>query len=555
MLRKILLIVILASSLILFAEELLLDVMFTNDIHGGIDRYKATFMNPQFPPMLGGGGSAATYINSVRAKANGISRSNLLVDAGDFFQGHPVGTVTDGRAVIDYMNSVGYDVLVIGNHEFDIGEERLVSTLNRADFPILSCNIVKKGTTDLVDYVSPYIMREILGVKIAIIGLTTTDTALMSFPENISNVDFLPAKPALEKYVKIVKDEGADIIIVVGHMGLPYDPEPSYESRYLSGKEVDSERRWGYDAQETVHEVEGIDVFFGGHMHKGFNEAWEDPDTHTLVFQGYAYGSNVGHVTLKIDSETKSLAGYESPAIREGVLVTMFEDEFIPNELVGNEILAQQAIAEEGMDDVIGQAAIYLSKSGNGAQNLIGNMVCEAMINYTGADFAFMNLGGVRGDIARGHITYRDVFNVMPFDNQIVMAEVDGKFLKEIIEARVAGGRHGLRVAGVKVVYSKKRDNNDRVTLLEVNGEPWSATKIYTITTTDFLLQGNAGLVLLTKIPEEKITRYEMGLRDAIVEYIERNSPISTKIDDRWKRDDKSIPNPSMIRELMKISN
>jgi len=376
----------------------------------------------------------------------------------------------------------------------------------------------------------------------------------MSMVDNIKNVDFKPAKEAVEKYVKVVRDQDVDLLIVVGHMGLPYNPEPVYEKRYLSGEERDEARRWGYDSQEIAHEVEGIDVFFGGHMHKGFKQAWEDPDTHTMVFQGYAYGSNVGHVTLKIDKETKTISGYEAPAIYEGVLVTVFEDEFIPDQGIGNVILEQQLIAEEGMDDPIGTADVHLSKLGSGAQNVIGNMVCEAMLGYTGADFAFMNLGGIRDEISKGTITYRDVFKVMPFDNQIIMAEVSGAFLKEIIEARVAGSRHGLRVAGVKVVYSKKRKNQDRVTLLEVGGEPWSATKTYKITTTDFLMQGNAGLQLLTKVPEENITHYEMGLRDAIVEFIKYNSPISSEIDDRWERNDSSAPSSNILNELKKIS-
>ena len=125
---RLILIILLFGTVLVSAEDLLLDVLFSNDIHGGIDRYAATFMNPDFPPMLGGGGSAATYINSVRGLSDGNIRDNLLVDAGDFFQGHPVGTITQGRAVIKYFNMVGYDLSVVGNHEFDLGEDVLIET-------------------------------------------------------------------------------------------------------------------------------------------------------------------------------------------------------------------------------------------------------------------------------------------------------------------------------------------------------------------------------------------------------------------------------------------
>jgi len=537
---------------VLFAEDLLLDVMFTNDIHGGIDRYEATFMNPEFPPMLGDGGSAATYIQSVRNLTDGKKRDNFLVDAGDFFQGHPIGTMSKGDAVIDYFNMVNYDLSVVGNHEYDISEDELIETYAKAKFPILSCNIINKKTGELVDYVTPYLIYEKMGLKIGIIGLTTTDTETMSFPEHIANIDVLPAKPELIKYIAKIRDQ-VDLIFVVGHMGIPYDPQPAYNRRYKSNKPKPNEvRRWGYDAQELAHEVEGIDLFVGGHIHKGFADPWVDPVNHTLVVQGYAMGSNVGHLILKIDAETKTISGYETPAIREGMMITLFEDEWIPNPEISAEILEMQKVAETGMNDVIGEAAVHLSKAGVGPQNVIGNVVCEAMKEFTDADFAFMNLGGIRADIGRGPITYRDVFDVMPFDNKIVMFEVDGNFLKEIIEMRVSGSRHGLRVAGINVVINKKRESYNRISKLLIGGEEWKADKIYKIVTTDFLLQGNAGLVLLTKIPEEQITRYEKDLRDAIVEYIKNNSPVTMEIDNRWKYDDKSKISASIKAELEK---
>ena len=536
----------------LFAEDLLLDIMFTNDIHGGIDRYPATFMNPDFPPILGGGGSAATYIKGIRKLTKPGFRDNLLVDAGDFFQGHPVGTMSEGRAVIIYMNMIGYDFMAIGNHEFDLGEDVLIKTLEMAEFPILSCNIVKKGTNELVDYVHPYKIIEKLGLRIGVIGLTTTDTEQMSFPDNIKNVDFLPAKEQVQKYVDIVREKNVDFVIVIGHMGLQYDPQPAYDARYSNPDEEKEERRWGYDAQEIAHEVEGIDILFGGHMHKGFAQPWEDPETHTMVFQGYAYGSNIGHITIKIDKDTKTISGYESPAINEGVMVTLFEDEFIPDEVIADTILVMQKIAEVGMDEIIGQASMNITKIGSGPQNLIGNLVCEAMKDYTGADFSFMNLGGIRDELLSGPISYRDVFSVMPFDNQIALIEVDGRFLKEIIETRVSGSRHGLRTAGIKVVINRKRDNFNRISKLLIGGEPWQADKIYKIATSDFLLQGNAGLALLTKVPESQITHYEQGLRDVIVEYIKKNSPVSAVIDDRWRRDDGSIIDPTLKNESEK---
>jgi len=539
MLRNVTLALFLLAAAFCPAEDLLLDILWTNDLHGGIDPYAATFMNPQFPPQLGGGGSMATYINEVRALSDGVHRSCLLMDIGDFFQGHPIGTVTDGQAVIKYMNMMGFDLTVIGNHEYDIPEDRLINTYSLAEFPVLSCNVYRDGTDQLVEYATPYLIFEKMGIRIAVIGLTTTDTEDMSSPDHIKDVEFRDAKVALEKYIPIVREqEHADIVIVAGHMGLPYEPEPVYQRRYIKyGGHY--QRFMGYDAQELAHEVQGIDLFVGGHMHKGFQAPWEDPVTHTLVIQGYAYGSNIGHFILKIDKDTKTITGWTGPAEGE-ILVTLMQDTFVPTPGVQDSILAMQARAEKGMEEVIGETSVYLSRTGD-VQSLIGNFVMDAMLAETNADFAFLNLGGIRADIPEGPITYRNVFDVMPFDNQIVVFEADGAFLRSIIEKRIEGGRHGVRVAGVEVVYSRKRPDLDRITTLLVGGQPLDPNKIYHIATSDYLMEGNAGLTMLTRVPEENITRLQTNLRDIMVNYIRKNSPVSARIDDRWKRDDKAV--------------
>jgi 2',3'-cyclic-nucleotide 2'-phosphodiesterase (5'-nucleotidase family) len=540
------------TSFILTAGDLRLDIIFSNDVHGGIDRTAATFINPEFPPMLGGGGVAASLIKHVRSLSDASKRDNLLLDAGDFFQGHPIGTVTKGKAIIEYMNQVGYEAMTLGNHDYDTGEQALIEALAMADFPILASNIVRRSTGLPPEYVRPYIILEKMGLKIAIIGFTTTDTEKMSFPDNIRDIDFTDEKEALNKYIPIVRNqEKADIVIVLGHAGLPYDPESAYASRYdSSGKSLLENRyaSWGWDSQELAHEVEGIDLIIGGHMHKGFAQPWIDPITHTMVIQGYAYGSNLGWFTLLIDPKTKTVSGYETPALREGMLITLFEDEFIPDADISKKIAEQQAIAEKGMDEVIGTAGVYLSRVNVDAQSLMGNTICDAMRAEVGADFAFMNLGGVRSDIKSGPVTYRNVFDVMPFDNQIVSFNCTGEFLKRIIETRVEGSRHGLVVSGIKVVYSKKRKNFDRVTSLSIGGQPWDPQKIYKCATTDFLMQGNAGLTLLTQVPEDQITYHMINLRDGIVNYFKKNSPVRTKIDDRWKRDDNAQPTAEILR-------
>ena len=140
-------------------EPIRIDIVYTNDIGGGIGTTKATFMNREFPPIVGGVATAARYICCVRDQASQKGRGFLLLDAGDCFQGTPVGTLTKGKAVIEAMNLLGYDAMAIGNHEYDEGVENLRRLSRLANFPMLSANTLDAKTGKQIDYAAKKGMR------------------------------------------------------------------------------------------------------------------------------------------------------------------------------------------------------------------------------------------------------------------------------------------------------------------------------------------------------------------------------------------------------------
>jgi 2',3'-cyclic-nucleotide 2'-phosphodiesterase (5'-nucleotidase family) len=526
-------------------DELIhVSVVFTNDIHGGIDPSGATFMNREFPPPLGGAASAVTYIEMLRERAREDGSHVLLIDQGDIFQGTPVGNFRKGESVIEYFNHVGIDLWTVGNHDFDEGTDNLWHLIELSEMPVLSANIVWEETGELVDYVVPYIIKDYDGVKVAIVGLTTTDTPKMAFPAHVAGVEFLPAIETAERYVKEVREAGADIVIISGHMGLPYDPISGYakimeeeqERNEEDVREPLEENKWGANAMEIAHSVPGIDVFFAGHIHKGFNEPWEEPSTHTLIFQTYGRGSGLGNIDFLIDPVTKTLVGYELPSYR-GDLITLFEDQWWPDPETAEMITALVDEAEIGMDGVIGYSDVDLTRGGEG-ETRMGNLVCNAMCEEVDADFAFTNLGGIRDEIPAGSVTPRQIFKVLPFGNSLTVFEIDGRLLKKIIEYRVSADHHGVYMSGGRIVYSKTRPDYDRLTSFTIGGEPWEADRIYRVVTTDFLAAGNAGLYMLPDVPEENKRRTSTTCMDAVVHYIERHSPIKLELDGRWVRDD-----------------
>jgi 5'-nucleotidase / UDP-sugar diphosphatase len=524
------------------AEIVRLTVIHTNDIHGGINPSDATFMNRDFPPRLGGAASMVGLLRNLRRDIEGSDGHLLLMDAGDIFQGTPVGTITKGRAVIDFMNAAGYDLFSLGNHDFDEGRENAEALVKRANFPAVAANLIDRKTGRVMEGVEPWIIKDFGNLKVGIFGLITPETVNMSFPANIAGLDFQPMAPAARQAVKELRAQGVDLVLGVGHVGIPYDPEEALRYREKNGWPSEDDSR--ATAIDVAHEVDGIDAFFAGHIHKGFDQAYSDARNHTLLFQTYGRGSGAGIVTLDVDTETNQIVGYDFWSER-GYLVTFFEDQFWPDPEVAANIDKEIAKAEAGMDEVLGRATDKFARSGDG-ETPMGNAVCDAMLEETAADFAFTNLGGIREEFGPGPVTPRDVFQVLPFGNKMILFRMSGRLLREVIETRVSGTHHGLYVAGGKVVYNATRPDFDRVTLLEVGGKPWSPDATYRVVTSDFLAQGNADLTMLPEVPAEQQTYTGKTMREALENWIRRHSPVTPGTDGRWVRDDASEPTPAM---------
>ncbi len=517
-------------------------LLWTNDVHGHIAPEPARFMNPEFPPPLGGGASAARYIKAIRAKAEKDGEEFLLVDVGDMFQGTPIGTKTKGTAVIDYFNAIGYDFAVPGNHDFDMGKENTERLARMSNFPWVCCNLAESSTGELVDWVIPDLMLDVQGIKIGVLGIITPATKTMSFPKNVVGLDFLNMPEKVSEYRDRLLSDGADLIFLAIHEGLPYDPDEGWK-RITGGNEAETAGELqgtfgsnysahGMNLMELVHEVPGIDFAVGGHTHRGYHLPWIDPVNHTMCFESFGNGSSIGHVILLIDRESKTLVGYEGAHDR-GTLITLFEDEIWPDEEITAVIRPYQEKTEAAMRRVVGRSAYALNRGGPGA-NLVGNLVTDAMIDYFDADFSFQNLGGLRANLPGGDLTSQDIFSVLPFGNELVVVEMDGRLVRRVIERKLAGRSSGICTAGAKISFDSNRPDYDRLVALEINGKPWSPNKTYKVVCTSFLMEGNSGLDFLTSIDGKSIVPTGITTAEAVENYLKLNNPVRPKVDDRW---------------------
>ncbi|MCD4702015.1 MAG: bifunctional metallophosphatase/5'-nucleotidase [Candidatus Aegiribacteria sp.] len=496
------------------ADTIYLNILHTNDIHGGIVPREATFMNPDFPPMIGGGAYISSYVDGVREECSENGEYCLLIDAGDIYQGTPTGNYESGELIMDWMNAAGYDLMTLGNHDFDDGTPNTLELCEQADFPVICTNFVDSSTGEIPYPVIPYEMFEFDGVSIAFIGLTTTDTYGLVSPELLENHIFLNEVECTERYIEEVEEQGADIIILVSHLGQPGDPD-KYLERVYEAWSADEEytKDFCMNHAELTCLVPGIDLIVSGHTHLGFAEPWVNPVNHTLVVQGYANGTGIGRIRLEIDTDTKTLIGYDLPEGEE--YISLLHDEFWPDPAIAQMIEGFRSVAEAGMDEVLAEAVEQIPR-GN-AEHPMGRLIADAMLWSTDTDVALMNRGGIRAAIPRGPITSRVVYQAIPFEEDLFILEVTGAELKAILETGMQGRRRDMEIGGLTADRNQAMPDGEKIENMIVCGEPLNLERTYRLVTSGYLAQGNVGYDIML---EHEVLPANITLMEAVTGYI-----------------------------------
>lgn len=512
-----------------------LDVLFTSDVHGHLGQESATFLNPEFPPPLGGGAAAAGYIARARMASEAEGGHVLLFDSGDWFTGTPLGQNTRGTAVIDYMNRQHYDASAIGNHDFDQGRAVAESLARRAHFPILASNLYDSTTGRRVDWASDMTWFRVGDLRIAVIGYITETTPEMAFEKNVAGLEFKRIIDVMPNDVAWARRSGADLVFVLLHEGLPWHGDIQAVYREMLQREAAGTlKQRGMDAMELARAVPGVDAIFAGHTHQGYAAPWEDPVTHCLVFEPYANGSSLGHVTFSIDAATRQILSWDTHFDR-GALLTLLQDEVEPDTTEERLLRLQTTEAERGLEATVGHTQVPL-ETGPAESGLLGFVMADAFREGVGAEVAIQNTGGVRGRLRPGPITARDLLDVAPFGNDMVMLRMRGDLLRAIFEDKLRGRAGGLFVSGVRVRFDVSRPEGQRILSIEVGGAPLDSTRDYTVATTNYLAEGNSGLDRLRTLPADAVVPAGFTDRDVLERYLRAHDPIHPVNDGRWQR-------------------
>jgi len=433
-------------------------ILHTNDTHARVKEGKYDGM---------GFAKISTLVNEFKAENPNV----LVLDAGDTFHGTTIASLVQGESIVQILNTIGYDAMVAGNHDFNYGQERLVKLAGMTDFPVLAANVVKKDGSYLL---KPYVIIDVNGLLVGIFGLATPETLFKSHPKNTEGLTFKdPVAVAKEMVAEL--ESKIHVIIALVHLGV--DEETEVKSTDIAAA------------------VDGIDLIVDGHSHTELPEGLLI--NNTMIVQAGVHDKNLG--VVEILYETGDVTNVKARLITKDDAAEVAEN---------SEIVALIEELEEKnkkiTDVVIGNTDVELDgvkeHVRTGPTNL-GTAICEAMIFVTGADVALQNGGGIRSSIDVGPITHGEIITVLPFGNTVVLLEVKGSVIIAAIEngikayPEVAGSYS--HVAGMTFTFDESKEPGNRVTEILIGGKKLNPDKLYKLATNDFLAAGGDKYVML----------------------------------------------------------
>ena len=402
-------------------------ILFTSDAHCGLDQ--------------GFGYEGLDAVRSLLSADNNV----LLVDNGDAIQGEPIGTMTTGEGIVNLMNAVGYDSITIGNHEFDYGMDRFLELAELSETPYISCNFTHDG--ELV--FDPYVIKEVEGLKVAFVGVTTPKTFSSSTPKYFQDENgnyvygFCEGNDGADLYAAVqsaadaARAEGADYVILQAHLGIQAECSP-------------------FMSTEVIANTTGIDAVLDGHSHSELSgEEVLNKDGEPVILA--ACGTKLkGIGLLKISTEGELSSD----------LYTWKNDlpfaKLLPPSDVSAAVEEATAELDEKLNEVVASSSVDLTiydtvetdvRIIRNAETNLGDLCADAYRAMSGADVAFVNGGGIRVSIEKGDITLGSILKVHPFGNAMCVVECTGQQILDALEwgARVIPDENGgfLQVSGL----------------------------------------------------------------------------------------------------------
>ncbi len=489
LLSRIIMLSVVVLILVSCAADKQVTLLFTNDTHSQIVPIKD---NDKYYPAMGGVERRKVLVDSLRVEYP----QAILVDAGDAVQGTPFFNVFGGEVETMVMNELGYDVRTLGNHEFDNGAEALAGMLRAYDGVVVSSNYTYLDTI-LGKEVQPAWIKEVDGVKVGFIGLNVNPNDLF-VPRNAACIAYNDPIAIADSLALILRNDGADIVVALSHLG--YTAESVNYPNALDSTLV----------QHTRY----IDVVIGAHSHTRLDA----PTYHTnadgrsiIVGQTGDRGAYVGCMNITLPAGKR-----EDMSVTYRLLpVDKRYDNRLDEAFVAR-LLPYKEQVDSVMSIVIGHNADTLYRSR--PESPLSNWACDAFVEVARlksgvpVDFAVLNVGGIRNDIAPGTVTLGQMWEVFPFANHMMIIRLKGSEVLELFGQIAARGGEGVS-REVRMTIA-----DGMVEQVTVGGNPIDEDRYYNVATLNFLAYGGDGMKAFTK--GEVVTELQGYVFDIFTQYI-----------------------------------
>ncbi len=488
-------------------------ILYTNDIHGAM-----TPVQKKEGGQAGGVVNMAKIIDEIKEKNKNQS---LILDAGDWGQGTMESNISRGTSMMDVLNEIHYDAAEIGNHEFDWGTKSLNETISKARIPLLCSNVIK-GDGKLLDGVKPYLIKEVSGANIGVLGLIGDDVPNQADPKNIEGLKFLNMEETARKYIDEMRKKGADLIVVLSHAGDKKD-------------------------EELASKVDGIDVIVGGHSHKTIDKPRKV--NNTIIVQAGSQSKQVGHLTLSVTKRGAPLSVEPKSSMEFGVSTNFYQlapaenknismycnkqsiisytNQIIPVEDSPIEKILSSVMEEtkSKKEEILGSTAFDLTHDRlKVEESVMGDFITDAIRTMTKCDIAFQTSSGIRDQITGRKLTYGDIYRVFPFDNNTVLTNLTGKQIEKVMENSARQNKDYLQVSGISVDMDRSKPDGEKVSNIRIDGKPLEQDRTYRVAINDLLVTAPYGY---SEFKNGSNVEYLKMQRDILLDYIRQNPDIS----------------------------
>ncbi len=515
-------------------ERVQITILGTTDLHGNINPIDYYTNKPDNRGVA----KVATMIKRIRKEQPSV----VLIDSGDTIQGSPLESF-HGRKnnappdpMMLVMNSLNYDSMTVGNHEYNFGLKVLEKARSEAKFPWLSANtydIAKQQT-----HYKPYIIKEVAGVKIGILGLTTPGIPNWDNPPNYAGLEFHEPVVEARKWVPILRDqEKADVVVIAMHMGL----EEDLSTGLMSPGQVLHEN----EAILIAKEVPGVDVIFMGHTHRDVPSLYING---VLLTQANHWGRHLARADLYLQKTGTGWRMYAKSAR------TMPSDDRVePDPEVVKITEPYDRETQAWLSREIGESPEELTaRDARFRDTAILDLIQKVQLDAGKADVSMVASFNPDARIAKGPVSVRDIAGLYVYENTLVVLEVTGQQLKDALEHSAKYFReyvpgkpasdlvdekipaYNFDIAeGVTYDLDISKPIGQRIQNLRFHGQPLSLTRKLRLATNNYRVNGGGGYDMYKNAPV--VYRSSEEIRELIIDWVEKNKTVPTKPNNNWR--------------------